>query len=149
LGTNYQRGRTREYKVLHMLRSDGWVCSRSAICLGPVDIFAARRGKVLLIQVKIGSGRMGKQELTDFRAWADDFNANAEIWYFKKKGKLQSKAIRINRVKQVVHKKARVAWKITEDHLSRGKPSRAALVVTPVAASHATAAATSSAPLGP
>jgi Holliday junction resolvase len=94
LGTNYQKGRSREYKVLHILRQQGWVCTRSAMSHGPVDIVAARHGKVLLIQVKSGKGRMRKDELLNFREWAEHFNADAQIWFFKKRGKVEREVVR-------------------------------------------------------
>ena len=66
-----------------MLREEGWVCSRSAMSHGPVDIFAGKDGKTILIQVKSGKARINKQEKEDLARWAKAFGANAEIWYFK------------------------------------------------------------------
>jgi len=85
---------------MHKLRNDGWVCSRSAMSHGPVDVFAAKAGKILLIQVKSGSSRMKKFELETFKIWADQFNASAEIWYYKKRGKLQRHSIRKQPIEQ-------------------------------------------------
>lgn len=79
---------------MHRLRSDGWVCSRSAMSHGPVDVFAAKDGNILLIQVKSGSSRMKKGEIEIFERWAEHFNAAAEIWYYKKRGKLQRHRVR-------------------------------------------------------
>lgn len=87
--SNYNRGRAREYQVMHGLRSEGWVCSRSAMSHGPVDIFAAKRGRVLLIQVKSGSSRVNRQELEMLRSFAVAFNADAQVWFFPKKGKVK------------------------------------------------------------
>ncbi|MHB1869113.1 MAG: PDDEXK family nuclease [Nitrososphaerales archaeon] len=85
---------------MHKLRNDGWVCSRSAMSHGPVDVFAAKAGKILLIQVKSGSSRMKKLELETFKIWADQFNASAEIWYYKKRGKLQRHSVRKQLIEQ-------------------------------------------------
>jgi Holliday junction resolvase len=61
---------------------------------GPVDVFAAKEGNILLIQVKSGSSRMKKNELQLFERWAEHFNASAEIWYYKKHGRLQRHSVR-------------------------------------------------------
>ena len=79
---------------MHTLRGEGWICSRSAMSHGPVDVFAAKNGIVRLIQVKSGSSRMKKSELDILKSWAEAFNANAEIWYYKKRGRLQKVPIR-------------------------------------------------------
>jgi Holliday junction resolvase len=92
--TNYTRGRNREYQTMNALRRDGWVCSRSAMSHGPVDVFAAKSGKILLVQVKSGSSRMKESELQLFVAWAEHFNASAEVWYYKKRGKLRKHSVR-------------------------------------------------------
>ena len=86
--SNYTRGRAREYQVMRNLRANGWVCSRSAMSHGPVDVFAAKAGKVLLIQVKSGSSRVGKEELGLLKSYAVAFNADAEVWSFRKRGKI-------------------------------------------------------------
>jgi Holliday junction resolvase len=96
--TNYSRGRSREYETMKRLREEGWVCSRSAMSHGPVDIFAAKDGVVRLIQVKSGSSRMKKGEVDVLRSWGEAFDANAEIWYYKKKGKLQKHVVRSQKV---------------------------------------------------
>jgi Holliday junction resolvase len=87
--TNYTRGRSREYQTMHILRDDGWMVSRSAMSHGPVDVFAAKNGIVKLIQVKSGSSRMKKGDLEILGSWAEAFNARAEVWYYKKRGRLQ------------------------------------------------------------
>ena len=56
---------------------------------GPVDVFAAKAGKILLIQVKSGSARTTKEELALLKAYALAFNADAQVWSFKKRGNLQ------------------------------------------------------------
>ena len=37
---------------MDMLKSQGWVVARSAGSHGPVDVFAAKEGIILLVQVK-------------------------------------------------------------------------------------------------
>jgi len=96
--TNYSRGRTREYATMKTLRDEGWVVSRSAMSHGPVDVFAAKNGVVRLIQVKSGSSRMKKGEVEILRGWGDHFDAIAEIWYYKKRGKLQKHVVRSQKV---------------------------------------------------
>lgn len=61
---------------------------------GPVDVFAAKSGKILLIQVKSGSSRMKHGEVEILKLWAEHFNASAEIWYYKNRGKLQRHSVR-------------------------------------------------------
>jgi Holliday junction resolvase len=79
---------------MRLLRDEGWVCSRSAMSHGPVDVFAAKEGVVRLIQVKSGSSRMKKGETEILKSWGDAFDGIAEIWYFKKRGNLQKHVVR-------------------------------------------------------
>lgn len=51
---------------------------------GPVDVFAAKDQRVLLIQVKSGKGRMTKIEREKFAEWGKAFGAATEIWHFNK-----------------------------------------------------------------
>ena len=67
VSTPYYRGRAKEYKVMEILRKDGWLCSRSAMSHGPVDIFAGKDGKTFLI------------------AGAVSFGAESAVWYVRKK----------------------------------------------------------------
>lgn len=76
------------------LREDGWKVSRSAMSHGPVDVFAAKGGVVRLIQVKSGSSRMKKGEVEILKEWGEHFDATAEIWYYKKRGRLQRHVVR-------------------------------------------------------
>ncbi len=91
--TNYSRGRAREYQTMHILREKGWVCTRSAMSHGPVDVIAAKSGEILLIQVKSGSARAKRQEISLIRKWAQAFNATAEVWSFANKGKIRKSRI--------------------------------------------------------
>lgn len=92
---------------MHILRSSGWVCSRSAMSHGPVDVFAARSGNILLIQVKSGSARVKKDELGLLKIWAEEFNATAEIWYFRKRRKVRKVSVYEGKH---IHSESPTAW---------------------------------------
>jgi Holliday junction resolvase len=94
LVTQYERGRSKEYKAMELLRTDGWVVARSAGSHSPVDIFAAKLGSTLLIQVKKGKARMKVEEAKELVKWAEAFNADAEIWHFKGRGHLEKRRLR-------------------------------------------------------
>jgi len=81
--SSYYRGREKEYRVLRSLRSEGWLCSRSAASHSPADIFAAKDGHVLIIQVKSGRARVSGKEKETLRAWGKAYGARVEIWHFK------------------------------------------------------------------
>ena len=89
----YNRGRAKEYKVMEMLRIEGWVVGRSAASHSPVDIFAAKEGRVLLVQVKSGKARVQSDELMELVKWAEAFDADAEVWHFKGRGNLQKRRV--------------------------------------------------------
>ena len=61
---------------------------------GPVDVFAAKKGHVVLIQVKSGSSRIKKEELALLKKWAEAFDARAEVWSFRRRGGLEKKIVR-------------------------------------------------------
>jgi len=84
VSTNYTRGRSWEYQALRKLRTQGWLCSRSAASHGPVDIFAGRDGEILLIQVKSGRAHLTENERSHLREWARAYRGRAEVWYFKR-----------------------------------------------------------------
>jgi Holliday junction resolvase len=85
---NYNRGRSREYRAMMTLKREGWMVSRSAASHGAVDVFAAKDGKVLLLQVKSGKARATKEELEELVRWGESSNGDAEVWYYKGKGKV-------------------------------------------------------------
>jgi len=85
VSTAYARGRSREYQVLRKLRSEGWYCSRSAASHGPVDVFAAKNGKIRMIQVKSGRGRLRPGDREILKRWAQAFAGTAEVWYFSRR----------------------------------------------------------------
>jgi Holliday junction resolvase len=99
------QGRAREYQAMHELRSLGWYCTRSAMSHGPVDLIAARRGRIKLIQVKSGSARVEKLELKLLKQWAAAFRAEAQVWTYKKKGLVEKKTVfKINVIRKTVPK---------------------------------------------
>jgi Holliday junction resolvase len=94
VSTPYTRGRSREYQALRILRAEGWFCSRSAASHGPVDIFAGRGGRVLMVQVKSGQGRTTEAERRTLKQWGEAFQAKVEIWKFRKGKPLEKEAVR-------------------------------------------------------
>jgi len=89
----YNRGRAKEYKVMEMLRVEGWVVGRSAGSHSPVDVFAAKEGRVLLVQIKSGQARVKRDELMELVKWAEAFDADAEVWHFKGRGNLEKRRV--------------------------------------------------------
>ena len=75
------------------LKKDGWMVSRSAASHGAVDVFAAKDGKVLLVQVKSGRARATKQELDELVRWGKSSNGDAEVWYYKGRGKVVKRRV--------------------------------------------------------
>ena len=75
------------------LKQDGWVVSRSAASHGAVDVFAAKDGKILLIQVKSGRARATKEELEELARWGASANGDAEVWYYKGRGKVVKRRV--------------------------------------------------------
>ena len=88
MNKNYNKGRAREYNTMEALKRDGWMVSRSAASHGAVDVFAAKDGNVLLVQVKSGRARATKEELEELVKWGRHSNGDAEVWYFKGRGKV-------------------------------------------------------------
>ncbi|HXY55985.1 MAG TPA: hypothetical protein VEH01_00085 [Nitrososphaerales archaeon] len=91
--SNYVKGRLREYSALYSLRKEGWLASRSAASHGAVDVFAAKDGKVLLLQVKSGRARATKEELQELAKWGQQANGDAEVWYFRGRGKVVKRRV--------------------------------------------------------
>ena len=91
--TQYTRGRAAEYRAMQLLRREEWIVARSAGSHSPADLFAAKEGKVLLVQVKNGSARVKKDEMTELVKWAAHFNADAEVWFFRGRRELERKKI--------------------------------------------------------
>lgn len=57
--------------------------SRSAASHGAVDVFAAKEGRILLVQVKSGRARAAKEEIEELARWGKSSNGDAEVWYYK------------------------------------------------------------------
>ncbi|MDA4124228.1 MAG: restriction endonuclease [Thaumarchaeota archaeon] len=91
--TRYERGREKEYRTMNLLKKDGWLVSRSAASHGAVDVFAAKGGMILLVQVKSGKARVKKEELEELVQWAKSSNGRAEVWHFKGRGKLEKRRV--------------------------------------------------------
>lgn len=85
---NYASGRSAEYKTMGKLKKEGWVVARSAASHGAVDVFAAKEGKILLVQVKKGKATASKEELEELVRWGRSANGDAEVWYYKGRGKV-------------------------------------------------------------
>ena len=97
--TLYEKGRAREYKVMTMLKGEGWVVSRSAASHGAVDVFAARGGRLLLVQVKSGKARVKKEEMEELIRWGRESNGDAEVWHFKGRGHLEKRRVYASKVR--------------------------------------------------
>jgi Holliday junction resolvase len=80
---------------MDMLRKDGWMVSRSAASHGAVDVFAAKEGRILLVQVKSGRARVTKEELEELVMWGKHSNGDAEVWHFKGKGKVVKRRVHV------------------------------------------------------
>jgi Holliday junction resolvase len=91
--SRYERGRAKEYRAMIILRDQGWYVARSAASHGPVDIFAAKKGRILLVQVKSGGARVRRGELEQLIEWGRNFDGDAEVWHFKGRGVIQKRKI--------------------------------------------------------
>jgi len=69
------------------------MASRSAASHGAVDVFAAKDGKVLLVQVKSGRARATKEELEELVKWGKNSNGDAEVWYYKDRGRVVKRRV--------------------------------------------------------
>ena len=90
---NYRRGRSRVYGAMSALMMDGWMVARSAASHGAVDVFAAKEGRVLLLQVKSGKARATKEELEELVRWGENSNGDAEVWYYKGRGRVVKRRV--------------------------------------------------------
>ena len=91
--SHYAKGRSREYAAMSLLKKEGWLVARSAASHGAVDVFAARDGRMLLIQVKSGRARVKKEELEALVEWGKQSSADAEVWHFKGRGKMEKRRV--------------------------------------------------------
>ncbi len=67
--------------------------ARSAASHGAVDVFAAKEGRILLVQVKSGQARVTKEELEELAMWGKSSNGDAEVWHFKTRGKVVKRRV--------------------------------------------------------
>jgi len=81
---------------MEILRKAGWMVSRSAASHGAVDVFAAKDGKILLVQVKSGRARVTKEELEELMRWGKSSNGDAEVWHFKRRGKIVKRRVHLS-----------------------------------------------------
>jgi Holliday junction resolvase len=78
---------------MQQLKKGGWMVSRSAASHGAVDVFAAKGGRLLLVQVKSGRARVKREELQELVSWGENSNADAEIWHFKARGRVEKRRV--------------------------------------------------------
>jgi Holliday junction resolvase len=78
---------------MSILRREGWLVSRSAASHGAVDVFAAKGGKLLLVQVKSGRARVKKAELENLVSWGRNSNGDAEVWHFRDGGDVERRRV--------------------------------------------------------
>lgn len=93
VASRYARGREREYRTMSILKHEGWLVERSAASHGAVDVFAAKGGKLLLIQVKSGRARVKKEELEELVRWGKNSNGDAEVWHFRDGGRMERRRV--------------------------------------------------------
>jgi Holliday junction resolvase len=82
----FRRGERGEQRAMTLLQNDGWECARTR--KGPIDVVAGKGGRVLLIQVKSGKARISRTGLSRVVDWGRAFDADAEIWYFRGRGRV-------------------------------------------------------------
>ena len=82
---------------MQILKNEGWMVSRSAASHGAVDVFAAKGGRLLLVQVKSGRARMKREELQELIHWGESSNGDAEVWHFKRGGKVERRRVHASR----------------------------------------------------
>jgi len=82
---------------MSILKHEGWLVSRSAASHGAVDVFAAKGGKLLLIQVKSGRARVKKEELENLVSWGRNSNGDAEVWHFRDGGDVERRRVYVSR----------------------------------------------------
>ena len=83
--------------TMAILKKNGWLVSRSAASHGAVDVFAARGGRMLLVQVKSGRARVKKEELEQLVLWGKSSNGDAEVWHFKGHGEVVKRRVYASR----------------------------------------------------
>lgn len=100
MSTNYERGRSAEYRAMRDLEKAGYTVVRSSGSHGPFDVVAVNRLEIRLIQVKRTEGG----RLPDLKAAREELariavpeNAVKEIWVWKgKKGWIWREVVQAN-----------------------------------------------------
>ena len=75
------------------LKKDGWMVARSAASHGAVDVFAAKDGRILLVQVKSGRARATREELEELVRWGKSANGDAEVWDYGGRGNVVKRRV--------------------------------------------------------
>ena len=86
-----QHGINAEQKAVRFFKADGWFAAR--VRQGPIDVIAGKAGRTVLVQVKSGRARAKKGELENMVRWAEAFNADAEVWYFRGRGRVVKRRV--------------------------------------------------------
>ena len=86
-----QHGINAEQKAVRFFKADGWFAAR--VRQGPIDVIAGKAGRTVLVQVKSGMARAKKGELENMVRWAEAFNADAEVWYFRGRGRVVKRRV--------------------------------------------------------
>lgn len=86
-----QHGINAEQKTVRLFKADGWFAAR--LRQGPIDVIAGKDGRTVLVQVKSGMARAKKGELESIVKWGRAFNADAEVWYFRGRGRVVKRRV--------------------------------------------------------
>lgn len=81
-----QHGINAEQKTVRLFKADGWFAAR--LRQGPIDVIAGKGGQTVLVQVKSGMARVKRAEMESIVGWGKAFEADAEIWYFRGRGRV-------------------------------------------------------------
>lgn len=85
MGSNYSRGRIKEWEVMKTLGAAGYRCVRSAGSHGPWDVCAVGPMDTILVQVKLSkTGYVAPSEVSDFKEMPTSKWTRKEVWVFTK-----------------------------------------------------------------
>jgi Holliday junction resolvase len=90
--SSYSKGMAVERKVKSKLESKGWFVRRTKGSRGPYDLYAMKRGKKLLVQVKSGSSSFSRAQKLRLRQEAKRKGAKALLIRYRR-GRFYSKII--------------------------------------------------------
>jgi len=90
--SSYSRGVRAERTIANRLRNKGYVVRQSRGSRGPYDLYALKRGRKALVQVKSGSSPFSRADRTRLRAAARSKGAKAYLMRVKR-GQIQSKIV--------------------------------------------------------